>query len=381
MTHHGYIFIVDITGYTEYLSKTELAHAQEILESLMNTLVENIHPPIVISRIEGDGIFAYTLEDSFLQSQTLLETLEHVYSAFAFEQEHMKRNTTCTCQACRLMPELDLKIIAHFGEFGIQTVSNRTDIVGTDVNLTHRLAKNSIKEKTDVIAYVFFTNACIEAMCMKDYAESAMIPHTESYEYIGEIRGFVYDLLPMWERERERRRILLSPDEAGVDENFDLPVSPPIAWDYLNDTNVRATYMNADKIRTTKVDGRITAGSQFHCVHGENSVDLLILDWQPFEYFTYESAFNITKKLKANMRFSVVLEERTDGTNVRFLGAKPFSPNPLAHFLSQLIWIMMRKEFAKGTEYTREVIVKTIEDNANPVIPRIKISTPIEVVA
>ena len=205
MTHTGYIFIADITGYTAYLSKTELTHAQEILESLMNTLVEHIHPPIVISRIEGDGVFAYTFEDCFLQSQTMLETLEHLYSAFAFELEHMKRNTTCTCQACQLMPDLDLKLIVHYGEFATQTIGDRTDIVGTDVNLTHRLSKNSIQEKTDVAAYVYFTEACIEALRLKDYADKAMISHKESYDHVGDIHGYVYDLLPVWERERERR--------------------------------------------------------------------------------------------------------------------------------------------------------------------------------
>jgi hypothetical protein len=79
MTHKGYMMIADITGYTAFLSKTELTHAQEILEALMNTLVEHIHPPIVISRIEGDGVFAYTFEDCFLQSQTMLG-LENYHS-------------------------------------------------------------------------------------------------------------------------------------------------------------------------------------------------------------------------------------------------------------------------------------------------------------
>jgi hypothetical protein len=381
MTHKGYIFIADITGYTAYLSKTELTHAQEILESLMNTLVEHIHPPVVISRIEGDGVFAYTFEDCFLQGQTLLETLEHLYSAFAFELEHMKRNTTCTCMACQLMPDLDLKIIAHYGEFAVQSIGDRTDIVGTDVNLTHRLAKNSIQEKTGVAAYALFTEASIEAMHLKDFAERAMLPHTESYDHVGEIDGYVYDLLPVWERERERRRVLLSPEEAGLEENFNLPVSPPIAWDYLNDPNVRAIYMNADKIGRTKVDGRMMVGSQFHCAHGDNEIDLLIQDWQPFEYFTYDSAFNITKKLKASMRFSVILEERSDGTNVRFRVSKPSSPNRLAHILSQLFWIAMKNQFSKGTDYTQEVLLQAIEEKANPEMPRIKIVAPVEAIA
>lgn len=379
MTHRGYIIIADITGYTAYLSKTELTHSQEILESIMNTLVENLHPPIVISRVEGDGVFAYTFEDGFLQGQSLLETLESLYTAFAYALEHMKRNTTCSCQACELMPDLDLKIIVHYGEFAVQTVGDRTDIMGTDVNLTHRLAKNSIRDITGVNAYVFFTQAAIDAMRIKEFADKEMIPHTETYEHIGEINGFVYDLLPMWERERERRRVLLTPAEADLEENFDLPISPPLAWDYLNDPEVRANYMHADSVRTTKVNGRMTAGSQFHCVHGKNNIDLIIMDWQPFEYLTYDSSIVMMKKLKASIRFSVIFEEHPGGTNVRFLVAKPSSPNPIANFLSRFVWIVMKKEFSKGTEFTRKVLMEMIEEKVDPEMPLIKVSSPIEV--
>jgi hypothetical protein len=232
-----------------------------------------------------------------------------------------------------------------------------------------------------VEAYVFFTEKCIEALRMKEYADKAMMSHSESYDHIGEISGYIYDLLPVWERERERRRVLLSPDDAVIEESFDLPVSPPIAWDYLNDPNVRAIYMKADRVDTTKVNGRMTAGSKFHCAHGENSVDLLILDWQPFDYLTYESAFNMTKSLKVSVRFSVLFEERPDGTHVRFLVAKPTSPNPVAKIMSQFVWMAMKKEFAKGTDFTKQVILEAIEEKAHPEVPRIKIEAPIHVTA
>jgi len=379
MIHHGYIIIADISGYTAYLSKTELTHAQEILESIMNTVVKNIYPPIVISRVEGDGVFAYTFEDSFLQGQSLLETLESLYTAFAYSLEHMKRNTTCTCQACKLMPELDLKMIVHYGEFAIQTVDSRTDILGTDVNLTHRLAKNSINEKTSIAAYAFFTQAAIDAMRMNEFAEKTMIPHAETYEHIGEINGFVYDLLPIWERERERRRILLTPAETALEDSFILPISAPLAWDYLNDPDVRANYMHADAIRTTKVNGRMTAGSQFHCVHGNNKTDLIIMDWRPFEYFTYDSSIAIMKKLEVTMRFSVIFEEVPEGTKLRFLVATQSSPNPIANLLSKLMWGVMKKEFSKGTEARRKVLMEMIEEKANSEIPLLKVPSPIEV--
>jgi hypothetical protein len=54
-THEGYLLIADITGYTQYLSESELEHAQETLTALLEVRVENTRPPLVISRLEGDA--------------------------------------------------------------------------------------------------------------------------------------------------------------------------------------------------------------------------------------------------------------------------------------------------------------------------------------
>lgn len=377
MTQKGYILIVDITGYTAYLSQTELTHAQEILEALMNSLVEHLHPPIIISRIEGDGIFAYTLDNCFLQGQTLLEALEHLYCSFAFELEHSIRNTTCTCQACALMPDLGLKMIAHFGEFGIQTVGDRTDLVGTNVNLTHRLAKNTIRESTNIDEYAFFTKDCIEALNLKDFAEKAMAPHKESYEHIGEVEGYVYDLIPVWQRDRERRRVTLPPEEVVIETVMDLPVSPPLAWDYMNDPVVRASYLGSDSVTVSKVGGRMTIGSKYHCAHGDNVFDQEILDWQPFDYITYKQALHLPGNMRATVLMMVKLEEIPEGTRVITFYSKPVSSNPLGNLMMKMGWKKMEQSVQEGSDFTEKILLEAIEANANPEVPRIKIAVPV----
>ena len=52
-TRFGYFLIADITGYTQYLSVSELEHAQQTLTSLLNLLIEHTKPPLVISRLAG----------------------------------------------------------------------------------------------------------------------------------------------------------------------------------------------------------------------------------------------------------------------------------------------------------------------------------------
>ena len=55
-TQFGYFLIADITGYTHYLSESELDHAQKILTALLNTLIQHTKPPLVISRLAGRRI-------------------------------------------------------------------------------------------------------------------------------------------------------------------------------------------------------------------------------------------------------------------------------------------------------------------------------------
>ena len=71
MVQKGYFIITDITGYTAYLTKSELDHAHEILKSLFDAQIENIKPPLVVSNFQGDAILSYAPEDIFLQKQTI----------------------------------------------------------------------------------------------------------------------------------------------------------------------------------------------------------------------------------------------------------------------------------------------------------------------
>ena len=58
MIDKGYLILVDITGYTQFLNESELEHAQEIITSLINAILKPIQPPIILHRIEGDAVFA-----------------------------------------------------------------------------------------------------------------------------------------------------------------------------------------------------------------------------------------------------------------------------------------------------------------------------------
>ena len=318
MAENGYLILADITGYTQYLSESELDHAQEIITAQINTIINHLHVPIILSRVEGDMVFAYTVDGGFIHGQALLEAVEHIYYEFTHSLESNDRNTTCQCKACQNMHTLDLKVIIHFGEFGLQKLGSQTELIGTDVNAAHRLLKNSITQVTGIEAYLFLSNAAIKKMMLGEFTKN-LIPHSEDYEHVGEIPGLVYDLKPFWQRERERRREFISPIEAYLIVEENLPVPPAVAWTYLNEPEYRARYRHSDSSSITGINkGRVDIGSTYHCVHGDEVILETILDWKPFDFITYQAFLEIMG-VNFTSKVTIQFEDVSSGTHIKVL--------------------------------------------------------------
>src|SRR3989337_1174214 len=117
---------------------------------------------LTISKLEGDAVFGYVTDAKAPHGETLLELIEGTYVAFRDRVEAVRRRTTCTCNACRAIPTLDLKFMIHYGDYIVQHVSGINELVGSDVNLVHRLLKNHVIEATGWRAYALFTESGLQ---------------------------------------------------------------------------------------------------------------------------------------------------------------------------------------------------------------------------
>ncbi len=300
----GYFVITDITGYTAYLTQSGLEEAQSVLNVLFEGLLEAIQPPLQLSNFQGDAILAYVPEGSFIQGQTFLELLENLYVAFAKLLEHLQLNAGCDCDACGNIPQLDLKIFVHYGAYVIQSLRGRQELSGPDVILVHRMMKNEVREQTGLKSYALLTEAAVEAMRLGE-VRSEMRPYTAAYEHLGEIKMYVHDLGAVYERARARQRIFVSPEDAWLSFDTDLPIPPPLAWDYLTRTENNKIWLQMDSIqRVDDPKGRIHPGTRFHCAQSAAQIDYTIIDWRPFEYFTVEGVGLGNIKYQATYRLN-----------------------------------------------------------------------------
>jgi hypothetical protein len=287
-TQHGYLVLADISGFTSYLAGVELEHANDILSDLMETIVTRFETLLTIAKLEGDAVFAYAPEAMVPRGETLLELLESTYVAFCDRRDAARRRTTCQCNACRFIPQLELKFVTHRGDYVRQRVMGQTELLGSDVNLVHRLLKNHVAEATGWRAYALFSAQCLSAMGLSP-ADMGAHEQVETYDSLGEVVTYSLDLHPSYAASLEARRILLSPEEAHHVMTSDLPVSTPVLWSWLNEAERRAQWEEHDSVQADlRPAGRTGVGARNHCVHGKDLVPEVILDWRPFDYFTVE---------------------------------------------------------------------------------------------
>jgi hypothetical protein len=308
------LLIADISGYTSYLADSELDHAQDILADLMTTVVGSMRPSFRLAKLEGDAAFAYVLTDRIDGSQ-LLDTVERTYFAFRRRLRDIAQATACECNACVLMPRLDLKIVAHHGSIIRHRIAGREELVGSDVIVAHRLLKNHVVERLKTPAYALFSSQCVAAMGI-DPVALGMTEYKDDYEGIGEVVGWVHDLGAAWTAELERRRVIVSDREAGFVLEAVQPAPRDIVWSFMTDPAIRPLWQaGVQAVDEHSKASRRGVGTTNHCMHGKEVMIEEILDWRPTDYVTHRTTLPDGMKIVSSFTY----EDVPEGTRVRLL--------------------------------------------------------------
>ena len=283
-THNGYLLIADISGYTAFLTSSEQDHANPILHSLLSSLVEQVGDPLRFWRMDGDAVLAYSTHEDFPSGETFLTICENLYNTFAALQRDIVANTSCPCQACANVKNLDLKILVHYGSFEEMKFGPMTDISGSDVILVHRMAKTEVRTDTGIRSYALFSEDAIKAMDI----DAALTPYSQTIEHFGEVSMQVYDLGAAWENFRARRERHFLEEKDGVwtyRHHFDLPIA--VVWEALTAPELKQSWMvDMKSVTVESPKNRIGVGSDYHCAHEMADFLYKVTDWEPFDYFS-----------------------------------------------------------------------------------------------
>ncbi len=143
------IVLTDISGYTSYMlnSKRSVVHAQEIIFSLLETIIDKSVHPLILNKLEGDAALFYSdLRDDPVEAARSI--VAQVYACVPMFRGNAgqltKERASCDCGACQNIHILSVKSIIHRGSLTIRRIREFQEIGGTDVIIAHRLLKNSV---------------------------------------------------------------------------------------------------------------------------------------------------------------------------------------------------------------------------------------------
>jgi hypothetical protein len=364
LAQKGFLLIADITGYTMFLTSSELEHAQGVLDALFKSIFAEIRTPITLSNLQGDAALAHLPDLSVPQRQFPLDAIERIYCSFANTLAAMRLNTTCTCNACRNMGSLDLKFFLHHGEYATQTLAGRTELQGPEVIRLHRLMKNSVTRATGIKAYALVTEPAAEAIGLPEFFAGA-IRHVEHADDFGDTVCRVYDLAPVFAKWRALRRVFVERGEPLAFESMevDLPVPPAVAWAYVTDVDKKIRWQQGlDSMSMTGLaGGRVVPGAVQHCAHGKSSTVHEIVDWRPFDYVTWHIGTPMGTVARQTAEFTPLAG---GGTHLSLRSAKVESANPLAQAIVRFVMpLAAAKKLAETQRASKAALEKLVAED------------------
>jgi uncharacterized protein YndB with AHSA1/START domain len=326
-----WLLIADISGYTSYLAAVELDHAQDILADLIGTVVTSLRPSFRLAKLEGDAAFVAASADK-LDGSLLLDTIERCYFGFRRRRRDVRQATSCTCNACVRIPELNLKFVVHHGMALRHRIAGSEELLGSDVIVVHRLLKNDVVGRFGIAAYSLFTQAAVDAMAI-DPAALGMGPLVETYEHLGEVATWVHDLERRWQEEETRQRVFVSAESSAFTVSVATSAPPQVAWEFLTVPGRRTAWQSGvtDVLLADSTGNRRSVGATIHCMHGTEAVIEEILDWRPYDYWSNRSTIN-TPAGPVKMLSTVELEPTASGTTIHFRYASPKTAKERAVF-------------------------------------------------
>ena len=200
----GTLLLADISGYTAFLQAVAGAHAADmaagrfvpeaypLLTSLLDGIVGRIVPPFVLSKLEGDAVFAFAAEGELgVRGQSVVDCLTACYDAYRARLDEARTIMACTCEACGSIGTLELKFVVHHGPYIAQSIAGHHELLGPEVTVSHLLLKHHVAELIGRSAYALVTES---AAAQLDIPLERALPITERYEHYAPVRARVLTL-------------------------------------------------------------------------------------------------------------------------------------------------------------------------------------------
>jgi uncharacterized protein YndB with AHSA1/START domain len=251
--------MADISGYTAFVAGTEQDHSQEILAELMEAISRSFGGKLTVDQVEGDALCCTTDRTDVGVTDWLRET----FRIFHRRLRDIRSATTCPCRACANVGDLGLKFVVHRGSFSRYEVAGRVQLHGNDVNLVHRLLKNTVPGREYLLA---------TATALAEWPESLraeFVPAPQQYD-LGAVDASYLDLRPIRDAVWSEETPTVDPATAKIRSTARYPGTPEDVFRYFTDPKLRQVWMGVTRVDFHPGARGSLIGAEYHCIHGEN---------------------------------------------------------------------------------------------------------------
>ncbi|MFC2084772.1 DUF2652 domain-containing protein [Bacteroidota bacterium] len=273
MENSGLIFLPDISGFTKFITETEIRHSHHIIKELIEVILESNKLKLNISEIEGDAVLFYKL-GSPPSFDLLLNQVKSMFLNFHSYLKVIERDRVCQCGACSTASNLTLKFIAHFGEIQEISIKNFNKIMSSDVILAHRLLKTQISKAE----YFLSTDSYLKLSNQNLNPDENWVKpkeYFEEFENFGKVKTEYIGLSELLKNIPETPSIPIKRDPVGP-PNINIDIKAPIllVHDALTDHSKKLQYVPG--IKELRGGERINRLSSTHtCVFDDLEIHIV----------------------------------------------------------------------------------------------------------
>lgn len=353
--NYSLLFIPDISGFTQFVNETAIAHSQHIIRELLELIIESNELGMEVAEVEGDAVFFYKYK-SVPRLEEICRQAENIFIKFHRHLAQYETNRICECGACTTASNLSLKFVAHVGDFDFIEIKGKKKPYGPDVILVHRLLKNDINASE----YLLISEGLLDKIKLADEPIPGFDMGSSHYSNFGEV-SYAYQGLS----DIRDNMAFSNPEPIGTYNRrpleFDIFINKPRElvyeivsnFDFRHEWNPDVDYFEYEKGKVNRI------GTKHFCVIGNNKI----------EFETVSHDFGKDKQVYGEKiaRFPLVkeftsyyiLEESEGGTRLSI--QVHFKPWPI------LGWLLLgyfkktiRKNFKKNLDLIKEASEKKL---------------------
>jgi hypothetical protein len=355
------LFIPDISGFTEFVNRTEVEHSRHVVAELLELIIDSDQLGLTVSEVEGDAVLFHK-EGDVPPLDAIVHQAGLLFQAFHARLKDFENRRICDCGACNTAHTLSLKIIAHAGPIEILAVKRFQKPFGRDVILAHRLLKNDLPTPE----YLLVTGSMLEAQGVEadgSMPDAASPPWgdwatgSSTYDDFGPVPYRYLPLSPLLERIPEPPL----PPKATRSQN---PLTRDIFVNRaLPDVFELVSSLDSRLLWNTSVDDlryeaqRINrVGTRHQCVIGGDLVDFETVTDDFGEGSVAYGERLLDPPLVKELSVFYVMETEGDGTRLRM----EFHYLPRA-FPGSLLALLLRFSFGRRLPATLQAIKEVAE--------------------